>query len=142
MQAKVGAWAAIILHEKIVILKEIATNTTHNQMELVAVIKAIDHVLIESIAFDRLVIYSDSQYVVNIKSRLTRLKEKDFLTKAGRSIPNQTKVRHLIRLLEKYPIDLIKVAAHQKQTQNQNYNREVDKLVRQLLREHIRKIKL
>jgi len=111
-------------------------------MELVAVIKAIDHVLIESIAFDRLVIYSDSQYVVNIKSRLTRLKEKDFLTKAGRSIPNQTEVRHLIRLLEKYPIDLIKVAAHQKQTQNQNYNREVDKLVRRLLREYIRKIKL
>ena len=44
-QKRIGAWAAIVIIniEKIV-LKGVEINTTHNRMELMAVIKAIEYV--------------------------------------------------------------------------------------------------
>jgi len=120
-------------------LNNIEENTTHNRMELLAVISAIDHVLKEKIPFLEMEIYSDSQYVVDLMERKEKLKGKNFLTNRGTPIQNADLVLYLIRLMEQNPLSFIKVKAHQKSTSEINYNREADILVRSLLRSYLNK---
>ncbi len=130
-----GAWAAfLIINEKIKILNKVVSDSTHNRMELLAVIESIDYLIKEVIPFEIIYVYSDSQYVVNIPGRANKFKQMNYLTNKGISIRNADLVKKLINFLELYPIKLIKVKAHQKQRDAINYNREVDKLVRKLVR--------
>lgn len=139
-QLKIGAWAAILLikNEKIV-LKRVALETTHNRMELLAVIEAFEHLQKEQIKYDKAIIYSDSQYVVNIFDRKKNLKSNNFLTNKGTPIQNCDLVQKLISIIETYPVDFEKVLAHQKQSDSVNYNREVDKLARKMVRRSVDK---
>ena len=73
-----GAWAALVFIDgKKTILKGTETNTTHNRMELLAVINAIKHVEAEVTLKEKLHIYSDSQYVVNLNDRRKKLEAKN-----------------------------------------------------------------
>jgi len=65
----IGAWAAVLLfgNDKI-LLKGEARQTTHNRMELTAVIKAIEF-SDENYNINHLVVYTDSQYVSKIPER-------------------------------------------------------------------------
>ncbi len=145
---KIGAWAAILLfaNEKVV-LKGVVQNTTHNRMELLAVIKSIEFV---DEKYDKasLVIYTDSQYVFRISERKEKLKKKQFLTKKGTPIQNSDLVKTLIIQIETHKIEFIKVKAHQKPENGPfnasvkscvNYNCEVDKLARAMVREYIKR---
>lgn len=139
-QLKTGGWAAIIFRneDKIAVLKEIVRETTHNRMEMMAVIKAIEFVNSTIAEKDhRLVVYSDSQYVVNIRQRMEKLKVNNFLTKKGIPIQNVALVKRLIFYIENYNIEFKKVKAHQKEQESPNYNREADKIVRRMLREKV-----
>ena len=132
---KKGTWAAILLiQEKKTIIKGEQTQTNHNRMELTAAIKAIEHVVLNKIPFSELSIFSDSQYVIGIPERKTKLKANNFFTKKGNKINNADLIEQLILLIEKYVINFIKVKAHQKKGADINYNSEVDKLVRKNLR--------
>ncbi|MGK7391391.1 MAG: ribonuclease H family protein [Candidatus Cyclobacteriaceae bacterium M2_1C_046] len=139
-QLKIGAWAAILLiDDKKMTLEGIATDTTHNRMELLVVIKAFEYLHQEQINFDRAEVYSDSQYVVNIIDRKNKLKSSNFITQKKSPIQNADLVQELITIIESYPVEFKKVTAHQKQTDIINYNREVDKLARKMVRKAVDK---
>lgn len=139
-QQKVGAWAALIFYDdKKIVLQDTVSETTHNRMELIAVIKSIEYVLKEILGDKRIKIYTDSQYVEKIPDRTRKLVSKDFKTKKGVEIQNADLVQELIDLLNSTAIEFIKVKAHQKASVMPNYNRDVDKLSRKLVRQYISK---
>ena len=64
-QSKTGAWAAILLYDnKKVTIQRITTTTTHNRMELLAVLKALEFVFEPFPEQQTIDLFSDSQYVV------------------------------------------------------------------------------
>jgi ribonuclease HI len=138
-QKKIGAWASILKidGEKIVLKGEVK-NTTHNRMELVAVIEALNY--IDKNEYDaQLEVYTDSQYVCGILNRKEKLKNNRFLTKKGTSIQNADLVETLIQQIESHSIRFIKVKAHQKaDTESSKYNGQVDKLSRKLVRGNVK----
>jgi len=107
-------------------------------MELEAVIKAIEFT--DNKHNDTsLVVYTDSQYVHRIPERKEKLKHKNFLTNKGTPIQNVDLVKVLILLIESHSIEFIKVKAHQKPDGSLNYNAEVDKIAREMVRENVKK---
>jgi len=135
-QKRSGAWASILLidNEEIV-LKGEETNTTHNCMELLAVIHAIAFVEEKQITVP-LVVYTDSQYVSHIHERKEKLKNNKFCTNKGTPIQNADLVQTLIQQVESHSIGFIKVKAHQRTgTIFSIYNSKVDKLCRRMVRE-------
>ena len=137
-QQRTGAWAALILlGDKKEVLRDIAHDTTHNRMELLSVIKAIEYTNTHH-PDARLRIYTDSQYVYTLPDRLPRLKQKAFLTKKRTEIQNADLVKAFLHLIENQDIEWIKVKAHQKDDSEQTrHNRFVDKLSRKLVRENL-----
>jgi len=139
-QLKIGGWAALIFYnnEKIV-LQGSDKNTTHNRMELLAVINSIKYIIKELSDFKNINIYTDSQYVERIPLRIKKFVSKDFKTKSGKEIQNIDLVKELIQLIDTTQIDFIKVKAHQKSTSLPNFNREVDMLSRKIVRNKLKK---
>jgi ribonuclease HI len=138
-QQKIGAWAALLLisNEKI-ILNGTCTDTTHNRMELLAVINAIDFIDMKQFQYP-VTIYTDSQYVSLIPERKDKLKLKKLATNKGTPVQNADLIKRLIDQIESHDIHFVKVKAHQKgDTRIISFNTEVDKLARQLVRENIR----
>lgn len=134
-QTCTGAWAAIIINaENKTILQGTETDTTHNRMELMAVIKAILF-SVDKYPDAILNIYTDSQYVVKLNERKEKLLDKNFITKKGNVLPNADLLKQLIELVDKYPIVFNKVKAHQKATETENLNREVDMICRKAMRD-------
>lgn len=109
------------------------TNTTHNRMELQAVIKAIEHIDFLGFQKEFIQIYSDSQYVVNLVNRKEKLNERNFITKKGTPIQNVDLVKMLIQQMNAHSLEFVKVKAHQKD--GDIFNREVDLLARQIVRQ-------
>jgi len=137
-QLLIGAWAAVVfIDEKKIVLKGTEKETTHNRMELLAVINAIEH--IDSIGFNKeiLNIFSDSQYVINLNSRKEKLQAKSFITNKGTPIQNLDLIQTLLKQIATHSINFVKVKAHQKPDGFENFNREVDMIVRKLVRENI-----
>ncbi len=139
----IGAWAAILfVDDKKIELKGVVENTTHNRMELLAVIKAIDFID-EKFKNIPLLIYTDSQYVFRIPERKEKLKNASFITKKGNELPNSDLVQILIHQIETHSIEFIKVKAHQHVevgsfNVHETFNSEVDKLARLLVRDAVR----
>ena len=135
-QLVIGAWGAIVLvDDKKVVLSAVETDTTHNRMELLGVIRAVEYLEENNLAGNIIEVYSDSQYVVNLLIRKTRLKQKNFNTKKGTPIQNSDLVQKLIQQIETHDINFTKVKAHQKD--GDAMNREVDILVRNLVRKKV-----
>jgi len=139
----VGGWAAIIIIDgKRTVLQGEAQNTTHNRMELLAVIKAIEF-LESNQANAILKIYTDSQYVFRIPERMAKLKSNKFITKKGNLLQNQDLLEILIHQIETRTIQFIKVKAHQGTDASDissptNFNSEVDNLSRQIVRKAVK----
>jgi ribonuclease HI len=132
---KKGTWATLIIIEnQQTMLTGQEINTNHNRMELTAVIKALEYVYEKEIAFSKIDVYSDSQYVINIPERKTKLNASNFCSKKGREIQNTDLIKLLLETIQSQEINLIKVKAHQKKGLEPNYNRVVDKLARKNLR--------
>lgn len=137
-QQRVGGWAAIIfLEEEIVELKGVKEDTTHNAMEILAVLKALEFLdKKQNKPISKIEVVSDSQYVVRILDRKEKLKANNFLTKKGNPIRNIELVKKLIVRIETLPLIFTKIKAHQKATDKINYNRVVDKLAREQVRKN------
>lgn len=139
-QHKIGGWAAVIfIDDKKTLIKGKEINTTHNRMEIIAVLKAIDFVKTNNPGA-AMIIYSDSQYVCGIRDRKEKLKNKNFLTNKGKLIQNLDLVKDLIYEIENYDISFVKVKAHQKSGDTVNCNREVDKISRKIVRDNVREL--
>jgi len=135
-QNRIGAWVAIILTIKgKKVLAETVANTTHNRVELSAVIKAIAYIKNNYPAITTIKLFSDSQYVVGLPGRREKLSVSGFSTKKGNDIQNADLVKELFAHLSTLPVEFIKVKAHQKQGAIFNYNIEADKLSRKMVRD-------
>jgi len=133
-----GAWASIlIVAGNRTELKGEAINTTHNRMELLAVIESINF-CDKNHYQGQLIIYTDSQYVCRIPERKEKLKQNEFVTKKGTQLQNTDLVQVLIQQIESHSIQFIKVKAHQKaDTESSKFNEQVDKLSRKMVRENV-----
>jgi ribonuclease HI len=129
-----GAWVAILLcgKEKTV-LSGTEEDTTHNRMELRAVIEALKSVTGEYKSNTVVEVISDSQYVIGLRARKEKLVLQNFKTKAGKEIRNADLVKELYSISD--GVAFVKIKAHQKKTATINYNIEADVLVRKLMRE-------
>jgi ribonuclease HI len=137
-QLKFGAWAAIIINNNNeYIIKGTAKNTTHNRMELEAIINAVAYVKNSGINFGKIEIYTDSQYAVNLVTRKEKILNSNFLNKKGIVLQNSDLLKLLFNIFETTPIQLIKVAAHKPVTNHKNQNRDVDLIVRSLMRKSV-----
>jgi ribonuclease HI len=141
-QNRIGAWVAIIftaIGKKV--LAETVTNTTHNRMELSAVIKGMEYIKNNYPGITSIKLFSDSQYVVGLPGRKEKLSAAGFSTKIGNDIQNADLVKELFEHLSTLSVEFIKVKAHQKQSEIFNCNIEADKLSRKMMREADDKIK-
>ncbi len=138
-QQRVGAWAALIfVNENKIILKGVEKETTHNRMELLAVIKAIEWADINGFEKAEIDVYSDSQYVINLDLRKEKLQAKAFITNKGTPIQNVDLVKQILNDYKTHNIHLYKVKAHQKPDGTENFNSQVDVIVRKLVRENVK----
>ena len=138
---KIGAWAAMLLFsEKKIELSGKAVETTNNRMELTAVIESIKYLIKNNQSFNKIKIYTDSQYAEKLSFRKEKLKKKNFITKKGTPIQNVDLVKILIQYIENYELEFIKVKAHQKKTNIINYNIVVDKLCRKIVRQTVKEL--
>jgi ribonuclease HI len=140
----IGAWVAILfVSDKKIVLKGEAQDTTHNRMELIAAIKAIEFVN-SNYKNTPLKIYTDSQYLSRLPERRERLKKKLFNTNKGIPLQNSDLVKILTCQIENHSIEFIKVKAHQKSVAGYSnpfvdFNIEVDKLARKMVREAVKR---
>jgi len=65
-----------------------------------------------------------------------RLRSNHFTTSRGNAIQNTDLIKKLYELIESINIEFVKVKAHQKKSVKVNYNREVDKLSRKIVRDY------
>jgi ribonuclease HI len=137
---KIGAWAVVLfVEDERIVLSGTEKQTTHQRMELTAVIKAFDYLAQVNIAGQSIQVFTDSQYVVDIPRRSTRLKAKSFLTKSGLPIHNADLLQVLMEYIEKLKPTFVKVKAHQHDVPS--VNQEVDELSRKLVREQVKQVK-
>jgi ribonuclease HI len=135
---RVGAWAAIILcHDEKKILQGTAHNTTHQRMELAAVISAFQHIRQNNLSAFPMSVYTDSQYIVNLPARKEKLRSSAYITGRQTILPNADLLEIFFTCCEGLNITLVKVKAHQRQQGNENLNREADMLCRAAMRECI-----
>jgi ribonuclease HI len=100
-----GGWAAIIfIDDQKVVLTGEETDTTHNRMELMAVIKAISYVQEKYPSVTNIRIISDSQYVVGLTDRSAKLLSNNFITKKGTEISNADLVKILLQYIATLPL--------------------------------------
>jgi ribonuclease HI len=141
-QLCIGAWASVLLiNNQKITLEGLEMDTTHNRMELLAVIKSLDYIRTRFQTITQIHVVSDSQYVVGLLGRRQKFLLQDFKTKAGRFIPHVDLVKQLFSFLDQYNIQFTKIKAHLKQGEQVNYNIEVDKRCRNIVRQAVNQVK-
>ena len=119
-----GGWAAIILmNEKKIIIKGSKKNTTNNQMELLAPIKAL-----KKIPFgEKIEIFTDSKYLkLGITEWILKWKNNGWKTSNKSKVKNLELWKELHKLVENYQIKWSWVKAHS----GNKINEEVDVIAR------------
>ena len=119
-----GGWAAIIfIGKKKISLKGSKKNTTNNQMELLAPIKALKKIPID----EKIEIFTDSKYLkLGITEWIFKWKKNGWKTSNKKKVKNLELWKELDNLVDKYQIKWSWVKAH---SGNKN-NEEVDFLAR------------
>ena len=119
-----GGWAAIIfLNDKKIKIKGKKKNTTNNQMELMAPIKALKKIPVG----EKVQIYTDSKYVkMGITEWIESWKKNNWKTSSKKKVKNKDLWKELDRLSEKFQIKWLWVKSHSGDIANE----EVDQLAR------------
>lgn len=137
--AGIGGWAAMLfVEDEKILLSGSQSGTTHQCMELTAAIKAIEHLQKLELQQADITIFTDSQYLVNLPQRRNKLIFSGMTTKSKPPIRNAALIRQIFEHLDAISIRFIKVKAHEKSGENANYNREVDKISRKIVRDFVR----
>lgn len=138
-QLCVGAWVSIIfIDEKKIILSGTELQTTHNRMELLAIIEALKYIETNCTNSTLITVITDSQYVTGLKAREAKFIEQQYITKKGNAISNVDLVKTLLGYINFLPVAFIKIKAHQKKTDVINYNIEADILSRNMVRNMVK----
>ncbi len=121
-----GGWAAILLiNEKKIKIKGYKKNTTNNQMELTAPIKALKKIPIG----EKIEIYTDSKYVkIGITEWVTKWKKNNWKTSSKKKVKNIDLWKELDNLNKKYHIKWCWIKGHS----GNILNDEVDQLAREV----------
>jgi len=121
-----GGWAAILLmNEKKIKIKGYKKNTTNNQMELTAPIKALKKIPIS----EKIEIYTDSKYVkIGITEWVTKWKKNNWKTSSKKKVKNIDLWKELDNLNKKYHIKWCWIKGHS----GNILNDEVDQLAREV----------
>ena len=121
-----GGWAAILLmNEKKIKIKGYKKNTTNNQMELTAPIKALNKIPIG----EKIEIYTDSKYVkIGITEWVTKWKKNNWKTSSKKKVKNIDLWKELDNLNKKYHIKWCWIKGHS----GNILNDEVDQLAREV----------
>lgn len=132
----IGAWAAIIINgsEKKTINGH-AVNTTHQRMELAAVIEAIAFLNQNKDTITHITLYTDSQYVTGLTLRKEKLLATDFITNKNKQLPNADLITRFYKESENLHLTITKVKSHQKISQHEKLNSEADRMCRKIVRE-------
>jgi len=119
-----GGWAAIIfLNDKKIKIKGKKRNTTNNQMELMAPIKALKKIPVG----EKVQIYTDSKYVkTGITEWIESWKKNNWKTSSKKKVKNKDLWKELDRLSEKYQVKWLWVKGHS----GDIVNEEVDQLAK------------
>jgi len=140
-QQKLGTWVAIVFTDKgKKVLSGTVKDTTHNRMELTAVLNALEYIKTHHENITTINVYTDSQYVTGLPVRKKKITAADFSVGTGNIMQNADLVNGFFETLQGLTIELVKVKAHQKKTDEINYNREADMLSRKLLRNAVEEI--
>jgi ribonuclease HI len=120
-----GGWAAIIfLNDKKIKIKGKKKNTTNNQMELMAPIKALKKIP----AGEKVQIFTDSKYVkMGITEWIKSWKKNNWKTSNKKKVKNKDLWKELDYLSEKHQIKWLWVKGHSGDATNE----EVDQLARE-----------
>ena len=120
-----GGWAAIIfLNDKKIKIKGKKKNTTNNQMELMAPIKALKKIPVG----EKVQIYTDSKYVkMGITEWIKTWKKNNWKTSSKKKVKNKDLWKELDHLSEKYQIKWLWIKGHSGDITNE----EVDQLARE-----------
>lgn len=130
-----GAWAAFIFIDGVKKIRSgIEENTSHHRMELKAVIEAILYLGQQFPLGENMAVITDSQYVMGLIERETKLKAQGFVSKKGNETRNVDLVKQFYSVKSKMNITFTKIKAHQKNSGMPQYNNEVDQFCRNLLR--------
>ncbi len=135
-QLCVGAWAALIIYkDETYTLSGLVMNTTHQRMELLAVLEAIAYTKSQLPDVLAIELVSDSQYVIGLIERQAKLEANHFITKAGKSLNNADLIKRFYASIQTITIHFIKIKAHQVGDDAAvRNNNTVDQLCRQLVR--------
>jgi ribonuclease HI len=136
---RLGAWVAIIIlpGDKKIVLEGILPDTTHQRMELTAVLNAILYLEQNGLSDNEVMIVTDSQYVADLHKRKTKLVKAGFKTAAGNAVANTDLVKAIFECEERIHVVYTKVKAHQKKNTGTELNRDADKRCREIMREHV-----
>ncbi|MEX2232441.1 MAG: RNase H family protein [Cyclobacteriaceae bacterium] len=134
-----GAWAAIVLEAgKKVFLSGKDSGTTHQRMELTAAVEAVKYIQRLTIGYLKIFLYTDSQYLAGLVRRKNNLLLAGLKTKKKEPLPNADLVVQIFQFLETCSnLRIVKIPSHQKQNGKLDYNREVDKYSRKIVRESV-----
>lgn len=139
--AGIGGWAAIIFVDgEKNILSGNERGSTHQRMELVAAIKAIEYLETLGLADPAISIFTDSQYLVDLQRRKNKMIASSLTTKQNVPVRNADLIKQLLPYLDHLSLKFIKVKSHEKSTGEENYNREADKLSRKIVRNFVRNV--
>jgi ribonuclease HI len=135
-QLKKGGWASVlIIDTEKVVLEGHALKTTHQRMELTAVLESLKYLQEKNMIQRTILIYSDSQYVVDFTKRKERLALSNYQTKKLKPIRNTDLAQELIRFMDFPNIQFLKIKSHQSLSNIESVlNREVDLLSRKNMR--------
>lgn len=128
-----GGWGAILMfgpHSKE--LSGFEPATTNNRMELLAAIKALEHLKEPC----RVALYSDSAYLINTFKQgwLNKWQLNGWKTSNKGAVENQDLWKRLLDLVTKHNVDWIKVKGHS----DNEYNNRCDKLAREEIKKNIK----
>ena len=135
-QLKTGGWASIIMMDSNkIVLQGMTLETTHQRMELTAVLESLKYLEHNGMIQQEIAIYSDSQYVVDLLKRKAGLLNSNYRTKKSKPVRNTDLVKELIAFMNLSNIHFIKIRSHQKLSDPESrLNREVDVLSRKNMR--------
>lgn len=109
-------------------------NTTSSELELETFLWALSQIPTKN---SKLILYTDCQNIITLKSREARLKESNYMTKKNTLIKNHELYKRFYETIEPFDYDLIKLKGHKKPQDKDmadNFFTLVDRAAREALR--------
>ncbi len=128
----IGGWGVIFLGKKKVLeLGQKVDNVTNNQMELLAIKKAMEYLFKNNISGYHIIFKSDSKYFIDgIEKWIENWQKNNWKTANKKEVKNQELWKQILRLKESILLDNSIEFEHVKAHNGEVYNERVDDIAR------------